>query len=157
MDPEISQRTGLVVNSQVLDIVVPQTVLKPVVQQTVNLDVFCHAATLAHTVHFSGHPQKKGLSPNLLLRKIKHVKGVSCVSQCIFVPLVHSVPNVVIEQSVGGRLQKFWHIWQEMSANPQVVSILKEGYALAFKMRPALTRSPLIRSGYANPVKNQFL
>ena len=36
-------------------------------------------------------------------------------------------------------------------------SILKEGYFLPFKMRPPLTRSPLIWSGYANPVKNQFL
>ena len=51
----------------------------------------------------------------------------------------------------------FWHIWQETGANPQVVSILKEGYALPFKMRPPLTRSPLIPSGYANPAKNRFL
>ena len=56
-----------------------------------------------------------------------------------------------------GRLQKFWHIWQEMGANPWVVSILKEGYALPFKMRPPLTKSPLIWSGYANPAKNWFL
>ena len=44
-----------------------------------------------------------------------------------------------------------------MGANPQVVSILKEGYALPFKMRPHLTRSPLIWSGYANLAKNRFL
>ena len=74
-----------------------------------------------------------------------------------FAALVHSVPNVVTRQSVGGRLQKFWYIWQEMGANPRVVSVLKDGYALPFKLRPPLTRSPLIRSGYANPAKNQSL
>ena len=119
--------------------------------------MFFHAATHVHTVHFAGHPQKKGLSPDLLVRKIKHVKGVSCVSPCLFAPLVHSVPCVVNRQNVGERLQKFWHIWQEMGANPQVVSILKDGYALPFKMRPPLTRLPLSRSGYANPAKNRFL
>ena len=41
-------------------------------------------------------------------------------------------------QRVGcrGRLQTFWPKWQELGANPRVVSILKEGYALPFKMRP---------------------
>ena len=112
--------------------------------------MFCHAVTHAHTVHFAGHPQKKGLSPDLLLRKIKYVKGVSCVSPCLFAPLVHSVPSVITRQSVGSRLQKFWHIWQEMGASPRVVSVLKDGYALLFKLGPPLTRSPLIRSGYAN-------
>ena len=41
--------------------------------------------------------------------------------------------------------------------NLWVVSILQEGYALPFKIRPPLTRSPLIRSGYAYPAKNWSL
>ena len=57
---------------------------------------------------------------------------------------------------VGGHLQKFWKVWQELGANPLVVSILKEGYILPFKMKP-LARSPMIQSGYANPTKKHFL
>ena len=34
---------------------------------------------------------------------------------------------------------------------------LKEGYTLPFKMRPPLTRSPVVRSGCLNLVKNQHL
>ena len=52
-------------------------------------------------------PQKKGLSPGHSVNKIKHVKGVCCVNPCLSVPSVPNVPNAVIEQSVGGRLQKF--------------------------------------------------
>ena len=116
-----------------------------------------HVANHAHTVSFTGPPQKKGLSPDLLWNKIKYVKGVSCVSPCLFAPLVHNVPNVVKGQSVGGRLQKFWHIWQEMGANPRVVSVLRDGYTLPFKQRPPLRWSPLIQSGYANPSRNRSL
>ena len=90
LDPKTSQKTALVVSSQMLDNVVPQTVLNPVVQQTLSLDVFCHAATHPHTVHFAGHPEKKGLNPDLLLSKIKHVKGVSCVNPCLL-PLLFTV------------------------------------------------------------------
>ena len=38
-----------------------------------------------------------------------------------------------------------------------MVSILKEGYTLPFKIRPPLTRSLLIKSGYAHPVKSNAL
>ena len=41
--------------------------------------------------------------------------------------------------------------------NPRVVSILREDYAIPFKMKLPLTRSPLIVSGYADSVKNRFL
>ena len=41
--------------------------------------------------------------------------------------------------------------------NPRVVSILREGYTLPFKMRPPLTRFPLIKSGYANPARSRAL
>ena len=44
-----------------------------------------------------------------------------------------------------------------MGANPRVVSVLREGYTLSFKQRPLLTRFHLVQSGYANPIKNQFL
>ena len=105
-------------------------------------------------VTLKGHPQKKGIKPDVRKTEIKHVKDVSFVNQCLF---AKSVPNVVKELGVGGRLQTFWPKWQELGANPRVVSILKEGYALPFKMRPPLTRFPLIQSGYAKPAKSRSL
>ena len=147
LDPEISQ---------VLNKLATQTVVKPVVHKTVNLDVCDHVANHAHTVSFTVPSQKKGLSPDLLWNKIKHV-FLTHVSPCLFAPLFHNVPNVVKGQSVGGRLQEFWLIWQEMGANPRVVSVLRDGYTLPFKQRPPLTRSPLIQSGYENPSRNRSL
>ena len=96
-------------------------------------------------------------SPVPVLSKIKHVNSVSCVVPCLFVQNVQGVPTVVHDGPVGGRLQKFWQVWQRLGANPRAVSILKEGYSLPFKLRPPLTRVPIIQSSYANPVKSRFL
>ena len=122
-------------------------------RETVKKAVCCGVVNPVLCASFNGQPQKKGLSPDQSLNRIKYVKGVSCVSQCLSVPIVHSASNVVKKLGVGGRLQKFWQKWLDMCANPRVVLILKEGYALPFKMRPPLTRIPLIQSGCANPVK----
>ena len=123
----------------------------------VNQDVFFHVATHAPSVATTGPPQKKGLSPIPVLKKIKHVNSVSCVDPCLFVQNVQGVPTVVHDGPVGGRLQKFWQVWQRLGANPRAVSILKEGYSLPFRLRPPLTRVPIIQSCYANPVKSRFL
>ena len=123
----------------------------------VNQDVFFHVATHAPSVATTGLPQKKGLSPVPVLRKIKHVNSVSCVDPCLFVQNVQGVPTVVHDGPVGGRLQKCWQVWQRLGANPRAVSILKEGYSLPFRLRPPLTRVPIIQSSYANPVKSRFL
>ena len=123
----------------------------------VNQDVFFHVATHAPSVATTGLPQKKGLSPIPVLRKIKHVNSVSCVDPCLFVQNAQGVPTVVHDGPVGGRLQKFWQVWQRLGANPRAVSILKEGYSLPFRLRPPLTRVPIIQSSYANPVKSRFL
>ena len=120
-------------------------------------DVFCHVVTHAPSVSIVGPPQKKSLSPARWLNKIKHVNSISCVDPCLFVPNVQNVPTVVNDCPVGGRLQKFWQVWQRLGANPWAVSILKEGYSLPFKMRPPLTRFPIIQSGYANPARNLSL
>ena len=117
----------------------------------------CPAVFHAPSVHLRGPPQKKGVSPALYQSKTKHVKGVCCVNPCLFVPSVPNVPNAVSEQAVGGRLQRFWQVWQNMGANPRIVSILKEGYTLPFKQRPRLVRFPLVQSGYASPIKNLLL
>ena len=77
--------------------------------------------------------------------------------RCLSAPYVQKIYNVVKDLSLGGRLQKYWSIWQNLDTNTKVVSILKKGYALLLKMRPPVTRSPLIVSGYANPIKNNHL
>ena len=119
----------------------------------------CISSVVFHapSIHLRGPPQKKGVSPVPCQSKIKHVKGVCCVNPCLSVPSVPHVPNAVSKQDVGGRLQKFWQVWQNMGANSWVVSILKEGYTLPFKQRPCLTRFPLVQSGYASPTKNMYL
>ena len=43
----------------------------------------------------------------------------------------------------------------KLGAYPRVVSILDEGYTLPFKMRPPLTRSPVIQSGYAMQTRSK--
>ena len=120
----------------------------------VSQDVFYHVATHAPSVATTGPPQKNGLSPVPVLSKIKHVNSVSCVDPCLFVQNVQGAPTVVRDGPVGGRLQIFW---QRLGANPRAVSILKEGYSLPFKLRPPLTRIPIIQSSYANPIKSRFL
>ena len=86
----------------------------------------------------------------------KFCERVSSVDHCIFAPIVPSAHNVANAQLVGGRLQKFGQKWSLLGANPTVVSILKDGYILPFKIRP-LVRNPLIFSGYANPLRNLYL
>ena len=141
------------VNSEVIDSPCSKTF-----HQTPSLpsqNVSYLAVDHAHSVCFQGQPQKKGISPCIPKRKIKDVKGVFCASQCLFAPHVPNVPNVVPSLAVGGRLQKFWQVWLSLGANPRVVSILREGYTLPFKIRPPLTRSPVIKSGYAHPGKSK--
>ena len=112
----------------------------------VSQDVFYHVATHAPSVATTGPPQKKVLSPVPVLSKIKHVNSVFCVDPCLFVQNVQGVPTVVHDGPVGGRLQKFWQVWQRLGANPRAVSILKQSYSLQ-----------LCQSSYANPVKSRFL
>ena len=57
----------------------------------------------------------------------------------------------------GGRLSTFWQVWEARRAHPRVVTILKEGYCLNFRLKPPLTKIPLIRSKYLNREKQQFL
>ena len=104
-----------------------------------------------------GQPQKKGIRPAQSLKQIKLVKGVFCVALSHFAPSVPSVPHVVTETGVGGRLQSFWQVWQKLGSNPRVVSLLRDGYSLPFRERPHLSRFPLIVSKYANPSKSKAL
>ena len=101
--------------------------------------------------------QKKNARPSQLKVEIKSLKGVLCVNQCLSAPIVRNALHVVKDPPVGGCLQRFWLVWLSMGSNPRVVSILKEGYSLPFKVRPPLSRSPVIVNHYADPVKSKNL
>ena len=120
-------------------------------QETVNCRV------VAPAVIVTGQSQKKDVRPFQSNVQIKSVKGVLCVSHCLSAPVVRNALHIVRDPPVGGRLQKFWQVWFSLGSNPRVVSILKEGYSLPFKVRPPLSRSPVIVSHYADPVKSKNL
>ena len=85
------------------------------------------------------------------------MKSVSCVTQLPCVQPVTNVRNAVPNLPVGARLKNFWQTWLDLGAGPKVVQILKEGYALPFRVRPKLTRSPAVISCYVNPHRNSYL
>ena len=123
------------------------------VPTNVSYHVVCRVPTVTRW-----QSQKKDVRPKLKIKsQIKCVKSASFVGHFVSAPNVPNVPNVASVQPVGGRLQSFWEIWAHKGANPKVVSILKEGYVLPFKVRPPLVRDPLIVSGYANPIRDSHL
>ena len=119
---------------------------------------YCVVSPVPFATRNVRQPQKKGSSPPLKKPvEIKSVNSVSSVVQCVSAPSVPNVHNVVHAPLVGGCLQPFWQIWARLGANPRVVSILKEGYILPFKLKPPLVRDPMIISGYADPQRNLYL
>ena len=123
------------------------------VPTNVSYHVVCRVPTVTRW-----QSQKKDVRPKLKIKsQIKCVKSASFVGHFVSAPNVPNVPNVASVQPVGGCLQSFWEIWAHKGANPKVVSILKEGYVLPFKVRPPLVRDPLIVSGYANPIRDSHL
>ena len=119
---------------------------------------YINVATPAPSVFLNGPPQKKGVSPSVNLENglIKPVKDAFSVDLSPSAPPVTNVLSVV-GLPVGARLQRFGQVWAQKGLSPRVVSILKEGYNLPFGLKPPLTRVPLIRSGYANPLRNSYL
>ena len=113
---------------------------------SVNCSVVGHVPFATKDVR---QPQKKGLSPPL--------NCLSFVVQCVSAPSVSTVHSAVHDPLVGGCLQPFWQNWAHLGANPRVVSILKEGYLLPFKLKPPLVRYPLIVGGYAHLQRNTSL
>ena len=90
----------------------------------------------------------------MFLNKIKPVKHASSVNDLCLVTLVENAHNVAIVLPVRRWLKYFWQVRAAKGANPRVVSILKNGYNL--NKRP-LTKNPLVKSEYANPVRNTYL
>ena len=138
--------------------IIPKLVGQNISSQNISKTVYSRTAVIPVPIVVGpGQPQKKGLSPDLCQTEIKHVKSASFVSPCRSVPHVPNVHSVAENPPVGCRLHRFWETWLSLGSNPRVVSILKDGYNLPFKMRPPFTRCPLIISGYANPRRNKFL
>ena len=95
--------------------------------------------------------KSRGSSCHYKRNRLKFVKGVSCVIPLSSVKPAINAPNVATNLPVVARLQNFWEIWLDLGAGPKVVQILKEVYALPFRIRPNLTRSPTVISCYGNP------
>ena len=121
-------------------------------QKTSQIDCklrYCFSYTLCNrAVAKERHKPQSGSKRNQVCQRCLLCKSLSLCPKC---------PSCCQDPPVGGRLQTFWEVWLSLGSNPRVVSILKEGYSLPFKVRPPLTRPPLIVSGYANPVKNKHL
>ena len=130
----------------------------PETLKTLNTSVnYCVVSPVPFATRNVRQPQKKGLSP---LSKTKEINSVNCISfvdHCVSAPTVPNAHNVVPAPLAGGRLQPFWQTWARLGANSRVVSILKEGYVLPFKLKTPLVRHPPIVSVYANPNRNKFL
>ena len=74
--------------------------VNPKRSKTVNLAVSSNVVNHALSAITQGHPQKKGLSPDQCLNKIKLVKGVCCVNRCRSFPNAPNVPSAVTGQNV---------------------------------------------------------
>ena len=57
----------------------------------------------------------------------------------------------------GGRLQRYWQVWQRLHCHPRVVQILRFGYQIIPQSNPPKSVLPTIRSGYSTPEKHRFL
>ena len=57
----------------------------------------------------------------------------------------------------GSKLQNYYKVWQKMGANPRVVTLLQNGYSLDFRIRPKMSKIPLVISRYKAEVKQKIL
>ena len=120
--------------------------------------VFLHVNSCVAN-YVTGLPQKKGVNPNYCYNhtEIKHVNDVSCVGHLNSANIVTNVPTFAVNPPVGARLHQFWEKWEALGSSPEVVTVLREGYALPFRCRPNLTRSLTVISNYVNPQRQSHL
>ena len=85
------------------------------------------------------------------------MKDVSCVDQLSFVQNVTNVPVDAPDLPVGARLHQCGETWATLGAGPKVITILREGYTLPFRIQPFLTTLPTIISGCVHPLVNNYL
>ena len=97
------------------------------------------------------HKTQSGSNENKVCEACLLCKSLSLCSNC------SKCPSCCRKSTCGGQAAKVLAVWHSLGANTRVVSILQEGYNLPFKEKPPLTRSPVIISGYANPVKSKHI
>ena len=85
------------------------------------------------------------------------MKDVSYTNHLSFVQNVKNIPIVAPDLPVGARLHHFWEIRAALVASPKVITVLREGYSLPFRIWLNLTRSPIIISCYVHPLRNSYL
>ena len=132
------------------------------VSKTIDTFINVKSSVVYHVHSAPGQSQKKDVSPGRpdcqdKKDTLKFVKSAFSVIPLSYVKPVVNAPNVVTNLPVGARLQIFWKTWLDLGAGPKVVQILREGYALPFRIRPKLTRSPIVISCYGNPRRNSYL
>ena len=72
----------------------------------------------------------------------------------------HKCPNCCYNSTCRVKVTSvldFWEKWEALGSSPKVVTILREGYTLPFRIRPNLTRSPTVISNYVNPQRQSNL
>ena len=73
------------------------------------------------------------------------------------VKLAPTLPNVLTDPPVGGRLQHFWESWERMGVEDSIVDLVKEGYKLILIEKPPLSRVPFNIQLPQNPNKKKAL
>ena len=107
-----------------------------------------HVCFNSCTVFSQGHPQKK-VSPAMGKDRIKNVTCASFVNHSC--SSCRKCSQCCQNSTSGGTSGKSAPPWV------RVVSILKEGYNLSFNIKPPLTGNPIVKSRYANPLRNSYL
>ena len=107
--------------------------------------VFSRGSTKQISKRHSGKDQNKACKQCFFLKSL------------VFCSSCRKCPQCCPKSTCGGHLKDFWQTWASKGASPRVVSILKNSYNLPFKVKPPITRIPLVKSGYTNLLRNSYL
>ena len=83
-------------------------------------------------------------------------EGIQTTGHVVFEADVAPLPPEGSDK-LGGQLKTFAQVWCHFFAHPRIVKVLSEGYLLPFKIRPKLSKKPLILSHYRDEAKEIFL
>ena len=72
------------------------------------------------------------------------------------VQLATNVHTVAQYLPVGAKLNQFWKTCGALGVSSKVIRILREGCTLPPCNQPTLARSPIIKSGYMHPLRNNY-
>ena len=120
---------------------------------------------VASHVHTSpGHSQKRELSPGSAGCHCKSYKNeIKVCEKCflchsiVLCPTCNNCQKCCTKSACRGQTSKLLANLAGSGSRCKVVQILKEGYTLPFRIRPRLTRSPMVISCYVNPHRNSYL